>query len=264
MKVKTQFIRISELHVDPETQRALRPSWRDQLAREFDAEKLGILHVAPNGHGYKIMDGQHRAEAMRKLGLSESKVRCLVYEGITRQDEASIFLGLNNSKQVRAFDKFSVRVVAGDPTAVGIAEVVGQVGLNLADQKADGSVRAVSQLENIYSGNSLKLKEGPYPDHLRWTLSILRDAWGYDANAFDGIMIEGLGAVVLRFGDRIDRDRFGKKLAGFPGGPRGLLAKSRAWKDIKGVSLKNAMAEVLVNVYNNQLRVNVLPAWDRA
>lgn len=264
MNVKTEFIKVSELHVDPDAQRSLRPSWRDELARDFDEAKLGILHVSPNGNGFRIMDGQHRAEAMNKLGLKEKRVRCLVYTGLSKQDEASIFLGLNNSRQVRAYDKFRVRVTEGESTATAIMEILGDVGLTLADQKSDGAVRAVNQLESVYTGRSLRLKEGPYPDHLRWTLSLLRDAWGYDANAFDGPIIEGLGAVVLRFGDRIDRDRFAKKLSGYPGGPRGLHAKAKAWKDLKGTTVKNAMAELLVEVYNNQLRSNGLPAWDRA
>lgn len=264
MKVKTQFIAVDDLHVDPAAQRALRPSWRDALARDFDKDKVGVLHVAPNGSGYRIMDGQHRAAAMQKLGMGAHKVRCLVYNGLSQKDEASIFLGLNNSKSVRAYDKFRVRVTEGDPTAVAIVEILDDIGLYLADQKSDGAVRAVTQIENVYTGQTLKLKEGPYPDALRWTLAILRGAWGYDATAFDGPMIEGLGAVILRFGDRIDRDRFGKKLAGFPGGPRGLLAKGRMWKDVKGTTLKNGIAEVLVETYNNQLRSNALPSWERA
>jgi len=264
VKVRTKNITVGDLHVDPDAQRSLRPAWRDQLVRDWDDDKVGILHVSPNGDGYRIMDGQHRKEALLKMGRGRDTVRCLVYEGLSRQDEASIFLGLNNSKQVRAYDRFRVRVTEGDPDAVAITRILSAVGLALADQKNDGSVRAVSQLENIYSGKTLKLKDGPYPDELRWTLALLKDAWGYDANAFDGPVIEGVGVVMLRFGTRIDRDRFAKKLSGFPGGPRGLLAKARAWKDIKGVSLKNAMAEVLVDTYNNQLRGNSLPAWDRA
>ena len=264
MKVKTKSIKVDELHVDPEAQRALRPAWRDELARNWDDDKIGILHVSPNGDGYRVMDGHHRTEALRKRGESERRVLCLVYEGLTRREEASIFLGLNNSKQVRAYDKFRVRVTEGEDAACAITTILSEVGLMLSDQKNDGAVRAVNQLERIYTGQTLKLKEGPYPHHLRWTLAILKDAWGYDANAFDGPVIEGLGAVILRFGDRIDRQRFGKKLSAFPGGPSGLQAKARAWKDIKGVTLKNAMAEVLVDTYNNQLRGNALPAWDRA
>lgn len=264
MKVKTEFVRVDQLHVDLDAQRALRPSWRDEIAENFDKTKLGIFHVSPNGSGYRIMDGQHRAEAMKSIGLGANRVRCLVYSDLTKQDEASIFLGLNNSKQVRSFDKFRVRVTQGETTAVAIAEILSEIGLRLSDQKRDGAVRAVNQLENIYTGRSLRLKEGPYPDELRWTLSILKDAWGYDANAFDSPLIEGLGAVILRFGDRIDRDRFGKKLATFPGGPKGLQGKARGWKDLKQVTLKNATAELLTDLYNNQLRTNALPSWDRA
>jgi hypothetical protein len=264
VKVKTEFIKVNELHVDPDAQRSLRPSWRDYLAANYDETKLGIFHVSPNGNGYRIIDGQHRTEMLRKLGLGEKKVRCLVYTGLSQQDEAGMFLGLNNNLKVRAYDKFRVRVTEGEPVATAIMEIIGEVGLTLADQKTDGAVRAVNQLEAVYTGRSLRLKEGPYPDHLRWTLSILKDAWGYNANAFDGVVIEGLGAVILRFGDRIDRDRFGKKIAGFPGGPVGLQAKAKAWKDLKETTLKNAMAEILVEVYNNQLRSSRLPAWDRA
>jgi hypothetical protein len=264
VKVRTKSIRVDELHVDPDAQRALRPAWRDQIAREFDRTKLGIIHVTPNGDGYKTMDGQHRTEAMRKLGLAHERVLCLVYEGLSRQEQATIFLGINNSKQVRTYDKFRVRITQGEPVAVDIARIVDSVGLYIFDQKSDGAVRAVSQLENIYTGRTLKLKDGPYPEHLAWSLSILKDAWGYDANAFDAPILEGMGALILRFGDRIDRARLATKLASFPGGPRGVLGKGRMLKDIKGITLKNGIAEVLADAYNNQLRSNALPAWDRA
>jgi hypothetical protein len=264
MKVKTEFIKVNELHVDIDSQRALRTVWAKHIADNYDANKLGIFHVSPNGTGYRLMDGQHRKEALKMLGKGDQRVRCLVYTDLTKQDEAAIFLGLNNSKQVRAFDKFRVRVTQGDSTAVAITEILSEIGLVLADQKRDGAVRAVNQLENIYTGQALRLKEGPYPDELRWTLSILKDAWGYDANAFDATLIEGLGALMLRFGTRIDRDRFGKKLAVFPGGPKGLQGKAKGWKDVKGVTLKNATAELLTDIYNNQLRSNAIPSWDRA
>jgi hypothetical protein len=266
--MRPEYIKVNDLRVDPDVQRSLRTAYVDKLAREFDEGKLGALSVATagsNGHfHYHVCDGQHRVAAMRKLGLGERKVLCINYGPLSKKDQATLFLGLNDSKKVRAFDTFRVRVQEGDPTATGIVSILDEVGLALSDQKTDGAVRAVIQLEAIYSGRALRLKDGPFPHALRWTLSTLKDAWGYEANAFDGELIEGLGLVMLRFGDRVDRDRFGKKLAAYPGGPRALIAKSRAWKDLKGTTLKNATAELLVSVYNAQLRVNALPAWERA
>ncbi len=62
-------IKADDLNVDRGYQRAAGTSYINKIAREFDPALFGIITVAERDDGsYWILNGQHRVEAMRKMG----------------------------------------------------------------------------------------------------------------------------------------------------------------------------------------------------
>lgn len=258
---RVQWLTLSELKVDPDTQRALRPNHSKQIADNFDPEAFGVLTVSERPDGFYVIDGQHRVDALHRLGWNGQKLPCIVFSGLDRADEARRFNGLNTSKAVRLFDKFRLRVIAGDPTAVEIDTIVRSHGLRVTDNGNVACIRAVKVIEDIATGKLLRTD--PNPAALDRALGVLVKAWGTEADAFDAIILGGIGAVFLRYGDRIDDGRLADKLSRLSGGPYAFLSKTRMRAGLSGLSNWASAAQLAVDVYNSGLRKDALPPFQR-
>ncbi len=254
-------LKASQIRVDPDTQRELRPSWVKYIAENWDADKLGILHVARRGNSYYVVDGQHRLFAARMRGQNTLELECKVHKSITKPDEAKMFIGLNDRKAVQHFDKFRVRLNF-DPDAQDIAKIVKSVGLKLATDPRDGTIAATAAMEQVYTG-SLVRSADPTPWALSRALRTLTGAWGMSRDAVGANMIRAAGAVHLRYGDSVDQDRFIRHLAGFKGGPVALVGRARIRREMTDGSLWRSAAEVMVDTYNKGLRKDPLPDFAR-
>lgn len=258
-----EWLPVSELQFDEEINRPVNKARVDSIAASFNPEWVGVLTVSERtngrGVGYFIIDGQHRARALMKMGWADQRVPCHVRRDLTQSDEAGLFVGLNTTAKPSAYQRFAKSVLAGDPEAVAISDIVKSVGMSISDQQADGQINAVSTLEAVYRGG--RRSGGQDPHALLTTLRIATNAWGKTANAVNGQIIHGLGLVVRRYGTKIDHDELLKKLAPFPGGPAGLLGRARGLRDIRGGSVANCVAAVIVDTYNKGKRSGAVADW---
>lgn len=259
---KFQMVNISDLNVDPEAQRKLSLAWVKARIPSFDVDQLGYIVVNRRQSGkLYIVDGQHRVELMRAVGWGDQKIHAEVFDGLTQAQEAKLFNARNDRKAVRLFDRFRVAVTAGDPTAVAINTIVQQHGLLISDQLHDGTVCAVDALQKIFRGGGItSAKEGPRA--LSNALAILIQAWGKQASAVNGKVIEGIGMVELRYNGKIDQKDLAKKLAPFPGGAPGLLGKGRSSQELNGRPLHHCIASLIVDQYNKGRRTGKLEPWE--
>lgn len=254
----TQFIRADHIRIDPESQRALRPTWVRWLAENWNPSKQGIIHVSRRRDAFYAIDGQHRVFAVRLRNEPEYLFECKVYEDLDKPEEANIFDGLNTTKQVRLFDKFRVSLLY-DPDAQAIEGMVASVGLKLSDQGEDGNVNAVKALQDVYYGRLFRAKDAT-PWALAKTLRTLTDAWGTNRDAVSGVMIQAVGAIHLRYGDELDAADFARKLAR-TNGPIWFVNQGKIRRELTHATVWKAVAEVMVDVYNKGRRKNILPAW---
>jgi hypothetical protein len=253
-------VNVSELHIDPAMQRRLNRHWVEAHVALFDPEKLGRIVVSRRADGkLYIVDGQHRVELLRAIGYGDQDIEAELFEGLTRQGEADLFLARNDRIAVKTFDKFRLRIEAGDPAAVGVANVLKGLGLSLSSSREVGTVTAVAALEFVYTGARIT-SDVLGPAVLKTTLEIILKAWGRDAKNFEGAIISGLGIVVLRFGTVIDLGTLIDKLSKTPG-PNWLQGRAKAMAAVVRGKAANAMARVIVDeVYNVGRRAGKL-AW---
>ena len=96
-------------------QRPFSQAKGDSLAAEFDINKLGYPVVNRADGIDWVIDGQHRTYALRKQHVipSDGTIECEVYENLSEQQMADLFLGRNRSRPVTAFERFQVAVTAG-------------------------------------------------------------------------------------------------------------------------------------------------------
>lgn len=258
---RIEWVLLSELRIDPEAQRALNKPWVKQRVSQFDADQLGYMVVnrRKDGHLY-IIDGQHRAELLRAVGWGNQKVACELFDGLTQKEEAALFIARNTRINVRTFDKFRVRVTAGEPTAVDIHRIVLDCGLALSQQiKGEGQVNAVASLERIYRGAGITSgKNGAAV--LSRALRTIQSAWGRESANFEGAIVEGVGLVLTRY-NKIDAGILAAKLGKFAGGAAGLRNKARQAREVHGGTLSRCIAGLIVERYNRGKSSAKLESW---
>jgi hypothetical protein len=245
------------LIVDQTVQRPLDGVRVAAIAGDFEREALGVIHVSKRADGtYHIIDGQHRVAAMRVLGKGDELVTCVVYEGLSRAEEAAMFRRLNNTRQVQILDRFRIRIVEGDPVACEIAAILRSHGWSISKSTSRGSFYAVAAMEKVF-----RAKEGGDADTCDALIRIATEAWGHDSNGLRAEIVSGLG-VLLRRHPRMDMAKLVNEMGQHEGGPLGLIGQARQLHSIRSGRISDAMAEILVNRYNHRRKVNRLPEWN--
>ena len=260
---RIELVQASQLTVDPRVQRSLDRARARRIADTFDRQAFGFVHVSRRADGsLHLVDGQHRVEALRMLG-NEEPFSALVYYGLTLDQEARLFLALNEQTAVKSFQKFLARIIAGEPVAVGINEIVARCGLKLVESTRgdDGRVHSTAALERVYLGRGAAARPGKpqdgentYPGILEKTLQTIIESWGPTHAALQSQIIESVGIVFHRYPDTVEPIDLIDKLAKYPGGPNHLIGTGRAWRDVHGGTVVGAIADVIVQIYNKHRR----------
>lgn len=264
MNPTIKVLRLDHLTVDPAVQRGLDEGWvsRKLAAEGFRPEAMGVPVVSHRDNGaYHVIDGQHRRALAVQAGHPELEVECQVHEGLTRAEEAAMFRLLNDRRSVQILDKFVVRVVEGDPTAVALNKLLRKHGWTVGAGKNDGRFAAVAALETVYRG--ARIRKGEQPDSVDLLLSIVTTAWGHKIEAVRGEIVHGLGMVLLQYEGQLDLAKIINELAAHEGGPLGLVGKAKGLYALRGGRVSDAMADVIVGLHNKSKRKR-LPDWRAA
>lgn len=254
---------VAKLTVDGDVQRAVDKVRVDKIVKSYRADALGVIVVSRRDDGTcHVIDGQHRVAATVAAGYGDSEVACLVYEGLDRSDEAAMFRHLNNTRQVTPVDKFRVRVVEGDDTAVTLNRILNRHGWRVAQSKNAGCFAAVAALEGVFTGKLAG--PGDTATICDTLISTITESWGHDADGARSEIVAGIGSVLLRYNTRVDRVKLVAEMAQVKSGPRGLIGKAKGLRDYRGGRLSDALAEIVVELLNKQRRTNRLPEWRSA
>lgn len=266
----TQWVMLSDINTDYEVQRPLDERWVDREAARFDPEALGVVHLSHRKDGtYHPVDGNRRVHATRKFlgeGANGQRIQAVVYEGLSRAEEAQLFVMLNNNRPVTRIEKFMKAVRAGFPTEAAINRIVESVGLKISPAKQDRYISAVGTLMLVYRGFSetsrMATENGKsveaQPELLRSVLGIINSAWGGTADSLDGCIIEGLGRLLVARQRVLSIPDLIKKLAQYPGGAGGIIGKARGRRDIMGGRIGPNVADVIIEFYNRGRRVGAI------
>lgn len=250
------------LSVDPGVQRQLNDNRVARIASDFHERALGIFIVSARRPGplhtadetpevrYVVLDGQTRLAALRKFAgseLTEMPVICQIYHGLTRAEEAEIFLEHNDRAAVRKIDLFRLALVARQPWAVELDELVRRYGFEAASAAApERRFTAISTAQRI-----LRLDEGK--DALMRAFDLIERSWGHRVNAASAEAVDGFGLLFHRHGTAVDVTGFARKLASTDT-PQTFKANVLAYRGTMGVSRTEAAYRYTLRVYNSGRR----------
>lgn len=250
---------ISQLMVDLSVQRPLDERRANSIAGDLNLDAIGTPCISDRGRGrYAIIDGQHRIAALRISGWTNEEILCEVFTGLSLADEAAMFRLRNNTAKPQYLDKFRVKLVEGDASALAVMDILRKYKWLLPGQEGDaeGRFMAVYSLERIYNVD----KAGQNKNVAEKTVAVLTKAWGHTDATVDGRLVDGLGRFLLRYGDAVDIENLAEKLTK-SGTATSLLGKARTLRSLLNVTMSDAIAEILVEIYNKRKGPNALPPW---
>lgn len=253
---KIRPVKISEMRVHDTCQRKERPGWVRYLLEKWDFNEFGYPVVNWRGGNYFIIDGQHRVAALRTAGFNDESVDCVVYENLTDEQMAEMFLRLNDRKSVATFDKFMVGVEANRPEESAVMRMVLANKLKVGRSATRGTIAAVHSLMKAHKYGDVVLAQ---------TLRTLRDAYDSAPEGFDGIIIEGLAMVYNRFNGRTDEAAMVEALGGIKSGPVGLRRRAELIREKLDADLRHCISSAVVETYNKSVnRTDRLDSWWKA
>lgn len=144
----------NELHPDVRYQRPFHKSIKDKIVKNFDIKALDPLMVNLRDDGkYYVIRGQHRLSALRELFGDTVLVPCIVYIGLSHEEEAQLFYSEDMlRKRVRPEERWLSRIEGNEPLALEITAMAEEVGwaLNPSDGPASkNTIRAVGAVERV-------------------------------------------------------------------------------------------------------------------
>lgn len=257
---KIRPVTISEMRTPPAgiTQRKFSLAQSEKYAANMDLDKLGIPIVNLRGGIYWIIDGQHRIEALKMwfAPADPGQIPCEVYEDLSDSEMADIFLGRDDRRPINVFEKFSVACTAGRSRETDIRRAIESNGLKVSQTKEPGCVGAIGACAKVYDLGG--------PIVLGQAVRTIRDAFGADAKAFDGQLIQGLGLIFNRFNGRTNEKRLVTQLSSFRYGARGVLQSAETKRERTGNNKAHCVAATLVDIYNKGAGPRAgdrLPSW---
>lgn len=273
MKSTLRRLDAQQLTIDPEIQRDLVLRQVNAMTGDkYNPDALGTLVVSRRSNGtYVILDGQHRWNVV-KLMDPFRQLDCLVYEDLTREDEAELFLTYNNQSGVNAMSRFKAAVTAGRALPVAVKGIFDKYGLvvNTTQQ----GVSAV--------GDCLRVAHWPKGlELLDHSLDILTSAWSTLRNdirgevladlsvargnrPYRGTIIVGMARVINRYGtDLRDADMVRALLEKGSRCPEIIARDADALRGAMGrMAADEATAMVLVRIHNSRHGGRRLEKWD--
>jgi hypothetical protein len=204
--------------------------------------------VSVRAKGFYVVDAQHRCEAAKMAGQGEQPVFFELRHGLTQRQEAVLFRELNAHKlKVSAIADFLTGVTAEDAVCVAIDKILHGFGLRVAANCGDGTVSAITAVTRLY-----RLDEGDGGVLLKRTLKIIVDTWGKEHDAYDNVLLRGVGALLRRYEDKVDDKRLVRTLRRSTD-PSALIGRIKGFHVATRKSVEHSGLEVIRGLYNNRL-----------
>lgn len=248
-----RWLPLGQLIPAPKAQRDFQPAWANDLASNFNLEGMGFPVVSIRDNVSYIVDGQHRIAALRIVGFGpEDTIQCEVYEGLTEEAEAELFLERNNIKSVAALDKFRNALHAGRDIENAIDHVVRANGLHVGKRtRTNGAISAVGILRRVTNRQGLL--------GLGKVLRIVRDSYG--TAGLEAIVLDGISLCLHRYDGQIVEEQMVERLSKTPGGLNGLLQPAEKTRLALGQPKVQCIAATAALIYNRDQRGKKLAPW---
>lgn len=257
-------VQYEELHLNQlrlsKYQRDPRVALQDRIAKAPDAALLGALLVSYRDGGWYVLDGQQRMGGLRKAGWREP-VACMVYYGLTYQEEAEIFRKFNDDRSgFTAGEILKAKLEAAEPDAWALYDAVLALGVGVAltaDEvhSRKDIIKAVAALTRCWR------TLGRDPERIKRLIVTIKEAWPEDHQRWNGNIMVGLTMFMLRYEDHPDF-----KWADLPerlaaSSPAKLMTEARELGTLGISDIGSKVGMMVLERYNYKRSKRRLPRW---
>lgn len=248
-----RYIPLAAMVVNPKTQRELNVAKVNAIEANLDLDQIGIPVLSSRNDKHFIIDGQHRVEVLKRFFADDLsvKVQCRVYEDLSEDEEAEMFLKLNDVLQVTAIAKFKVGVTAGRAEESDIDRIIRANGAVVA-KSGPNAISAVGTLYRVYRTNG----GTALGRAVRLILA------GCGEAGLTSHLIHGMGMVVGTYNGALDDAHMVRRLSEVSGGVAGIMNSAAATRLATGHPMAQCVAAAIVDVYNRGKQGRGrLPQW---
>ena len=255
-------LNVADIKVDRAYQRALSDLKLNQIMWQWDEPAAGILLVCLRDDGYYVIDGQHRLEAAKRLGIKF--LRCQVLIDIEVKKEAELFYKCNTARGApSSLSVFRARLIAHDKIAMRINQIIEGEGF-LVDytghQTHGNTLRAIGAVERVFRGcvgpGQTSKKFAGNDDLLKATLRTIALVWMNDRAAKEGQIIGGLGKFYKNYLNVVTPEEVADKLRKVSASQ--IIAEATAAIKFGG-NANVAISLAILRAVNHKRRKNRLP-----
>ena len=226
---------------DGSYQRPIDYSRVKKIADDFNPLLVNMPKLSYRDGRYWVFDGQHTIAVLKlRNGNRDVSVKCKVYNGLTQQDEATLFYLQNGlSRPVPTIQKARARFTAGETEMVELVKAIHDCGIkfDFTSAKADNKIICCATVEKIFR----KTKTEQFKE----ILSLIKESWCGDAESFNREIIGGMYIFWKVYRGEYNHskavDRFGRVT------PIKVIGEGKQFNTLKG-DARYAMA--LVREYN--------------
>lgn len=228
----------------------------EKIEHHFDPIMVGTLVLSKRSQTkYAVVDGQTRAEGMKRRGLSH--VPAIVLEGLSREGEANLFSRLQRERRgMHSAARFKADVIGGDEQAVDLNKAIEDAGFFIDQNMAvgDTAISAPAALEFVYHGcnKGKKAQAVQMPELVADVLDVIRGSWPkLPKGARSAVIIKGVGQFLMD-NENVDYDRLKDRLSRVQ--PSELGRRADLLREGAGVSGNSPkyMAEAIASQYKRR------------
>jgi hypothetical protein len=247
----SSLIKVSEMFVDYTYQRQPLKAKINRIIKNFDPDLLGVITCSMReDNTLAIIDGSHRYHALVQMGMKDTNVNCLVYFGLSIENEAHIFAQTNKEHTKPTPSQiFKAGIVAGDNASIAINAIVERVGSKVDFSPGPNKIRCVATLRKVYDNAGANV--------LFKTLQTLKDAYPNSKEMYRDQMISAVACIYNRYGKQVDQTRLTETLVKI-GSPALVLAQAHAMISSGLTVTFTSLPYLIVSRYNIKLKVNRL------
>lgn len=239
-KTSQRQIAVRHIRTDAPYQRPVRRSKVEEIKAKLNLDALGVIHVSmrANAEMYAI-DGKQRITTLMELGMEDYHIDCIVYHGLTVEEEAQLFRWLDTQSPISSVENFLAGVQAKDARCLDIVATVSTCGLCVTQETRPDAVRAVGALEKLYDLGVLEE-----------TLRVNRSAWPEEQSALCNYMLMPVGLFIARHNGAINEGVLVRRLAETD--PHRIKADGTHLRQVSPspISLAIANARIVTDLYN--------------
>lgn len=249
-------VAVGDIKVDLAVQRATVPARVRKLTANFNPTLVGELLVSERPEGLFVLDGHHRLTAAESAnGNGPSTVTCEIFTGLSKADEARLFMGRNDRANIARVDRDRNLATSGDQNALDVEMAAQSAGfIFVADRAEDSTFRDLAAgVAIMRMAERRKYIDLSGPEHLARVFGIYSRAYGNKERP-ESLLLKALSRIFVGKLE-VDEDRLYDKLRGLP--PQQLVAsaKQRQVEEsvTRGISTVRAALELIAEQYNRGL-----------